>query len=228
MNQIAQKSQQLILASVSPRRRDILSAMGIAFEVVPPLEEETPTDGGDAVAVALGRAVHKVRAVAARVKEGTVIAADTVVAVGSDILGKPATEEMAGQFLRRLRGKQHRVITALALIDTASGKELTDHRISRVFMRQYSDDEIADYVARGNPWDKAGAYAIQDTQFHLVARVAGCYLNVVGLPVCTSLRLLSQMGIHPTIDPDWMPPGDCSDCAHWVSLRQVHQNKCHG
>ena len=159
---------------------------------------------------------------AANLKEGAVIAADTVVADGGDILGKPASEEMSYQFLRRLRGKQHRVITAVVLIDTASGEELTDCRISRVHMREYSDEEIADYVARGHPWDKAGAYAIQDTQFHPVERVKGCYLNVVGLPVCTLLHLMYQMGIYPAIDPNWTPPGNCPDCSHWASLRPTH------
>jgi len=211
-----QARQRLWLASESPRRQEILSAMGIVFSVVPPAAEAALPVSGDPVAVALARAVHKARAVAAGLKEGAVIAADTVVADGADILGKPASTEIANQFLYRLRGKQHRVITAVALLDAASGEELTGYRISRVNMREYSDEEIAAYVASGRSMDKAGAYAIQDTQFHPVARVRGCYLNVVGLPVCTMLRLMHQMGIYPTIDPDWTPPGKCPDCSYWT------------
>jgi septum formation protein len=105
MNQITERSQQLIVASESPRRRDILSAMGVVFKVVPPGVEESPPNGRDAVAFALEWAVRKARVVAASIKEGTVIAADTVVVISTDILGKPSSEEKAYQFLRRLRGK---------------------------------------------------------------------------------------------------------------------------
>ncbi len=220
-----QARQQLILASESPRRQDILAAMGITFEVVPPAVEETQPAFGDPVSVALNRAVQKARVVAAGVKQGAVVAADTIVIDGEDILGKPASEEVAYQFLCRLRGKQHRVITAIALIDVAGGEELTGYCTSRVYMREYSDEEIAAYVTSGSPLDKAGAYAIQDTQFHPVERVKGCYLNVVGLPVCTLLRLLYQIGVHPTLNPDWTPPGNCPDCSHWANLRPARQNK---
>ena len=208
--------QRLTLASESPRRQEILSAMGLTFKVVlPPAEEPLPTSGAP-VSTALERAIKKARAVAVGVKEGAVIAADTIVADGDDILGKPSSEEMAYQFLHRLRGRQHRVITAVVLIDAATGEELTGYRVSRVFMRRYSDDEIAGYIASGNAWDKAGAYAIQDTEFNPVERVKGCYLNVVGLTVCTLLRLMHNMGVYPTINSDWTPPGNCRDCLYWT------------
>jgi len=222
-HKVFQARQRLILASESPRRRDILSAMGVNFEVVPPAMDEALPAGGDPVAIARERAVHKARSVASGIKAGTVIAADTMVAEGTDILGKPASAEMATQFLSRLRGKQHRVITAVVLIDTASGEELTGYRISRVFMRDYSDEEIAAYVASGSPMDKAGAYAIQDELFQPVARLKGCYLNVVGLPVCTLLSLMYQMGIYPTIDSNWTPPDNCPDCRRWVELSSAHR-----
>ena len=111
----------------------------------------------------------------------------------------------------------------MAIIDAASGEELTDHRTSRVRMRQYSEEEIAAYIASGDPWDKAGAYAIQDTLFHPVERVRGCYLNVVGLPVCTLLKLMYQMAVYPAINPDWRPPGNCPDCSRWFGLRPARQ-----
>ena len=164
------------------------------------------------MAVAEERALHKARTAASSLHQGTVIGADTVVACGADILGKPASEEEAYAVLGRLRGKGHRVITGLALVDAATGEEVTGHRRSRVHMRQYSDQEIEAYVVSGDPLDKAGAYAIQDAGFHPVDQVKGCYLNVVGLPPCTLLHLMHQMGIYPAIDRDWSPPGNCPDC----------------
>lgn len=207
-----QSRQQLVLASESPRRREIMAAMELTFQTIPPEVEEPPPSSGDPVAIAQERAVDKARAVAATLDQGTVIAADTVVADRDDVLGKPASEEQAYAWLHRLQGKEHRVITGLALVDAATGEQLTGCRISRVRMREYSDQEIAAYMASGGPWDKAGAYGIQDAQFHPVAQVTGCYLNVVGLPPCTLLRLMHRMGIYPTIDPRWVPPGNCRDC----------------
>lgn len=219
MKQGIPSSQQFILASASPRRQEILSALGIAFKVVSPLVvEENLTESGDAVAIALKRALAKARSVAVSFKERTIVAADTVVAAGTDILGKPVSDDMAYQFLRRLRGREHQVVTALALLDAASRREMADYRISRVSIREYRQDEIATYIAGSGAWDKAGAYAIQDTQFHPVVRVEGCYLNVVGLPVCTLLRLMHHLGIYPSIDPDWSPPGQCPDCSYWAGL----------
>ena len=119
--------------------------------------------------------------------------------------------------LQRLRGREHRVVTGLALMDAATHEEVTGYRSTQVRMRDYGDDEISAYVATGNAGDKAGAYGIQDADFHPVARVAGCYLNVVGLPPCTLMRLLSRLGILPTIDPNWAPPGRCSDCRRLIA-----------
>jgi 23S rRNA (uracil1939-C5)-methyltransferase len=210
--QAFQSRQQLILASESPRRQEIMAEMGLSFRVVPPQVAETASSSSDPVAVARERALQKAHAVASAVRQGTVIGADTIVADGDVVLGKPASEEEAHAFLRQLRGKEHRVITGLALIDAASGEEVTGRCISRVLMREYSDAEIAAYVNSGDAWDKAGAYAIQDEQFRPVAQVVGCYLNVVGLPACTLMRLLRRMGVYLTLDPRWVPPGDCPDC----------------
>ena len=207
-----QARHQLILASESPRRQEIMAAMGLTFRVIPSEVEEPPPSSGNPVAIARERALDKARAVASALAEGTVIGADTVVADGDDVLGKPTCEEEAYAWLRRLQGKEHRVITGLALVDAATGEQLTGHRTSLVRMREYSDQEIAAYITAGGPWDKAGAYGIQDDQFHPVAQVMGCYLNVVGLPPCTLLHLMHRMGIYPTVDPGWAPPGQCRDC----------------
>jgi len=209
--------QHLVLASESPRRREILAAMGLSFQTVPSHVDETPPSSGDPVAVAQQQALDKATAVAATLGEGTVIGADTVVADGDVILGKPASDEEACAMLNRLRGMEHRVVTGLALVDAATGEELSGYRITQVRMRDYSDDDIASYIAAGHAWDKAGAYGIQDADFHPVARVAGCYLNVVGLPPCTLMQLLNRLGIFPTIDPNWIAPGRCPDCRRLIA-----------
>jgi len=209
------RRQQMVLASESPRRQEIMAAMGLTFQVMPSEVEEPPASG-DAVAIARERALQKARAAAATLEAGTVIAADTVVAIGDEVLGKPSSEEEAYSFLRRLRGKEHSVITEIALVDAASGEALTGGRTSRVRMQEYSDQEIEAYIAAGGPWGKAGGYGIQDDRFHPVARIRGCYLNVVGLPVCTLLRLMQRMAIYPSLDPSWTPSGRCPDCHRLV------------
>jgi len=209
---ILQARQRLILASESPRRREIMTAMGLAFRVMPSAVEESLPPSGDPIAITQEQALWKARAVASTLSDGMIIAADTIVADGNYIIGKPVSEEEVYALLHNLRAKEHRVITGLALIDAANKEEITGYRMSRVRMREYSDHEIASYIATGHPWDKAGAYGIQDTEFHPVARVKGCYLNVVGLPSCTLLHLLHKMGVYPTINPSWVPPGNCPDC----------------
>ena len=209
---VFQSQQQLVLASESPRRQEIMTEMGLDFHVLPSEVEEPPPSSRDPVSVARERALQKARAVASIVKEGTVIGADTVVAYGYEILGKPTSEEEACAFLRRLRGKEHRVFTGLAVVDAASGREVVGHRRSRVRLRRYSDAEIEAYVASGDPLDKAGAYAVQDAQFHPVGWMKGCYLNVVGLPPCILVGLLHQMAVYPILNPRWTPPGHCPDC----------------
>jgi len=207
-----QARQQLVLASESPRRREIMADMGLDFRVVPSSVEESLPSSGNPIAIAQEQALRKAQAVASTLPEGIVIAADTIVADGDDILGKPASEDEAYALLSRLKANEHRVVTGLALVDAATGEEITGYRMSRVHMRDYTDQEISAYIASGHPMDKAGAYGIQDTGFHPVARVKGCYLNVVGLPACTLLHLLHQMGVYPVINPGWVPPGKCPDC----------------
>ncbi|MFC2059062.1 Maf family nucleotide pyrophosphatase [Chloroflexota bacterium] len=207
-----QARQQLILASESPRRQEIMAAMGLSFRVMPSSVEESLPSSGNPVSIAQEQALRKAQAVASNLDEGIVIAADTIVADGDDILGKPASEEEAYALLTRLRANEHRVVTGLALVDAATGEDLTGYKMSRVRMRDYTDQEISAYIASGHPLDKAGAYGIQDSEFHPVAGVKGCYLNVVGLPACALVHLLHRMGVYPAVNPGWMPPGKCPDC----------------
>ena len=126
-----------------------------------------------------------------------IIAADTAVVDGGDILGKPLDEEDAVRMLKRLRGHTHQVYTGLALLRLSDGQFLTDLSVTDVPMRTYSDEEIAAYVQTGDPLDKAGAYAIQHPGFHPVETLEGCFASVMGLPLCRLTHLLQQFDIAP-------------------------------
>lgn len=124
-----------------------------------------------------------------------ILAADTTVADGSDILGKPEDAADATAVLRRLRGRVHFVYSGVSLLDGATGSAQTCLSTTEVTMRDYTDGEIAAYVASGNPMGKAGSYAIQNREFHPVARITGCYTNVVGLPMCRVFEALQVYGV---------------------------------
>ena len=189
--------ESLVLASSSPRRTEILGRLGLPFETDEPgVDEPDAAPGADPVEVARERALEKARAVASRRNAGSVLGADTVVELDGVVLGKPRDEQDAARMLRDLRGREHRVITAVALVDAATGEAAEGYRASRVVMRDYADDEIAAYVASGAPMDKAGAYGVQDEAFAPASEVRGCYLNVVGLPVCETLKLAERFGLR--------------------------------
>ena len=129
-----------------------------------------------------------------------VVAADTTVADGVDLLGKPADAAEAMSMLRRLRGHTHQVYTGLAVLELQSGRLLTDLCITDVPMRRYSEAEIIDYVGTADPLDKAGAYAIQHASFRPVEGLRGCYASVMGMPLCHLSRLLARLGAQPPAD----------------------------
>lgn len=185
----------LVLASNSPRRRQLLALTGLPFLVAAAdvdeslLENETPSD------YVLRLAEKKARAIQAG-PDQIVLGSDTTVVDGVDILGKPADEAEAVAMLMRLRGRTHQVYTGVALLRRSDGLLLKDVCVTDVPMRDYSDEEIRAYVATGDPLDKAGAYAIQHPEFQPVASVHGCYTSVMGLPLCYVIRLLREMGIE--------------------------------
>jgi septum formation protein len=183
-----------MLASQSPRRRELLRRIWGEFEVVPSGVDETLEPGPLAPAV-VGLALRKAVAVSRRVGRGVVVAADTVVVIDDEVLGKPAGSAEARAMLTRLRGRQHQVLTGVGLVDAGSGRAVATAVVSRVLMAAYSDAMIGAYVASGSPLDKAGAYAIQDLQGALVDAVVGSYTNVVGLPVEETRRLLAGFGV---------------------------------
>jgi len=196
---------RLILASASPRRRELLARLGLPFEVWPSGIEETLAPGIPAPVLATALARAKARDVADRLRAAgsepaLILGADTLVVLDGHPLGKPATRDEARTMLRALRGRSHEVVTAVVLLDVPGGRETAETVVSQVLMRPCDDFEIDAYVATGEPDDKAGAYAVQGAGGHLVSRVEGCYTNVVGLPLGTTARLLRAFGLAPA-DP---------------------------
>jgi len=191
---VAAHGAVLILASASPRRRELLRTLCPDFRVVPSDLEETLAAGSPRVAAA-GLALDKARAVAARVGEGVVLGADTIVVIDGQALGKPAGADEARAMLRRLRGREHEVITGVAVVDAHTGRSEAMAVVSRVRMTEYGEAEIEAYVATGEPLDKAGAYAIQGRGAALVAGLEGSFSNVVGLPLEETARMLAAFGV---------------------------------
>ena len=191
----------LILASASPRRSELLATLGLSFAVMPGEADETPRDGEGAASLAQRLAMWKAAAVSLPAEAELVIEADTLVVLGGSVLGKPRHATEASEMLWSLRAREHQVMTGLALAEPASDRMLVQLATTGVQMRSYDRDEIAAYVATGDPLDKAGAYAIQHPEFAPVAAISHCYANVVGLPLCHLVRGLRRLGLavpqHP-------------------------------
>jgi len=188
----------LILASGSPRRQQFLRELGLDFRVVVADIDETPFPGEAPIPLAQRLATAKAQAVAARLpagEAGLIIAADTVVAQGAELLGKPVDAADAVRMLRALRALPHHVHSGISLLDTGSGRQVSRVNSSLVQMRDYSDAELADYVATGDPLDKAGAYAIQHPTFAPVSALTGCISGVIGLPLADLRDLLAAFGV---------------------------------
>jgi septum formation protein len=193
----AESSRLIILASGSPRRRELLSLLGLPFEVITSeADESTPSDWTPEQVVR-GLALRKAEAVlsAVRDRDAVIIGSDTIVVLDDVILGKPADKEVSQAMLTALRGREHKVYTGVACIGLPDGKILVDHRVTSVTMRSFGDAEIAAYIATGEPADKAGSYAIQGLGATLVDTIEGCYFNVVGLPLSLLAGMLSEFGI---------------------------------
>jgi septum formation protein len=184
---------RLVLASASPRRRELLGQLGLSFEVSAADIDETPHPGEPAQAYVLRLAREKARAVATRHPAAWVLAADTTVALGDELLGKPRDAAEAREMLGRLSGRTHEVHTGVALAGP-SGEHSTVVR-TRVTFRPLSPGEIAWYAGTGEPLDKAGSYAVQGKGGFLVAAVEGSPTNVIGLPLGETLELLARAGL---------------------------------
>ncbi len=189
----------LILASSSPRRRQLLAALGHPFTIDAADIDESRMGEESPAAHVRRLAEEKARAVAARRPQDVILAADTIVVHQGRILGKPRDAAHARAMLQSLRNEPHQVITAVAV--SRADAIVSELDVSTIIMRDYSDAEIDAYIASGDPFDKAGAYAIQNAAFAPVARLEGCYAGVMGLPLALTARLLTAAGLVPA--PSW-------------------------
>ena len=191
---MSDKEPKIILASSSPRRADLLRAIGLEFEIAPSQVQERPhTDEAPADYITrLARA--KAISIARRREQGLVIGADTIVVLDGKVLGKPVDEDEAARMLWSLSGRWHAVMTGVALYDVATRQEVADYDKTLVRFGQLSEQEIQWYVQSGEPMDKAGGYGIQGLASLFVEEIAGNYFNVVGLPLPLVYRLARRLG----------------------------------
>jgi MAF protein len=230
MNRPDLNESPLVLASASPRRRELLGLLGIPFTTRQAGTEERARPH-ESPPVAVQRfACEKALGVARRLngRHTVVIGADTAVVLDGRILGKPADPAEAATMLHALRDRLHQVYTALALVHASDGEPLTCIARTEVPMRAYSAAEIERYVASGDPFDKAGAYAIQNPDFNPVPLLAGCYANVMGLPLCHLTVQLRRLGVRPPADV----PRSCQaatgyDCPVFRSILDPQADPCY-
>ena len=182
----------VVLASASPRRRDLLAALGLCFTVAPADIDESAAAAGEPAVGAAVVASAKAGAVSARHPDAVVVGADTIVVLDGAVLGKPADAVEARRMLTALRDRVHSVFTAVCV--RTVDEELSDVVRSTVRMRAYATGEIERYVATASGLDKAGGYGVQDEPFRPVASIEGCYCNVMGLPLWVVIRLLERAG----------------------------------
>lgn len=184
--------RRVILASGSPRRRRVLELLGIDFETYQPVIDENIPPGIAPPAIAETLAAEKVRHALDHSRGCPVIGADTLVILGHEILGKPVEAEDALRILKLLRGLRHRVITGIAVSVNGSDKISTSHEVTDVIFREFSDGELDEYIASGEPFDKAGAYGIQGMGSVLVDHIEGELDNVIGFPLDCLAKILAR------------------------------------
>jgi len=187
--------KNIILASTSPRRKELMELLCVPFEVRASNYEEDMTLALPPEELVQHLAVCKAQAVAVGVSAGLVIGGDTIISLDGRVMGKPHTEENAQEMLRALRGKTHQVLTGLAVIDVETGQTRQAINITNVTFKPYTDKEITDYVQTGEPLDRAGAYAIQGYASLFVQEIHGDYFGVLGLSLTDLAALLKEFGI---------------------------------
>ena len=185
----------IVLASASPRRKELLEKLGLKFEVDVSGCEEKIDSELEPEEVVRRISITKAKSVAARHKNAVIIAADTVGVIGKKILGKPHTENEAGKMLKEISGKPHTVITGFTILDTATNKTVSGTVKTTVYIKKLTPQEIEAYVKTGEPLDKAGAYAIQGMGAVIVEKIEGDYYNVMGLPLNAVTETLKEFGI---------------------------------
>ncbi len=187
----------IVLASASPRRREILErVLGRRVQVVVPKVVEEVNEKLSPIEKAKKLALKKAEYAANKVKSGVIVAGDTIVVVEGEVLGKPKDEIEAIEMLTKLSGKEHTVITGIAVINADTGEKLVDAVETRVYMRKLTRKEIEMYVKSREPFGKAGGYAIQGLGALLIDKIDGCFFNVVGLPISKLYEMLKQVGVN--------------------------------
>ncbi len=201
----------MILASASPRRKELLERLGVRFDVRPVEIAEDAGLSKDPRIVARRLARAKAEAARLDAEQAPILAADTVVALGGRIFGKPADAEEAREMLRTLRGRTHEVVSAVVVMPAGRRSMIVRHPLTQVTMREYGDDEIDASIAQGYPLDKAGAYGIQDELLRPVERYEGCYCNVIGLSLWAAIEALRKAGEEVDIESAAFLP-QCATC----------------
>ena len=209
----------LTLASASPRRRELMNLLGLEFTITPADLDEDSLPGESPVEMVERLSRQKALAVAAGMESGLVIGADSTVVFEVQAVGKPVDDDDARRMLRMLSGTTHHVSTGITVVDAASGQILSDAMTSQISLRDLTDQEIEASIASGVPRDKAGAYAVQDTDLRPAADWEGCYNNIVGLPICRLLEMLQELGYQ--LPDGWTVPDAvaCGDDCPTVSAQ---------
>lgn len=188
------KDVPIILASGSPRRRELLNGLGLTFSVIPADVDETPLNSESPENLVTRLSITKAKAVAEMYPDALVIAADTTVALGNEVLEKPKDVSENKRFIKRLQGRMHEVFTGHALV--YQGKLASVVKRSEVHFRPLTEHEINAYVATGEGLDKAGGYAIQGRGAALIPHIVGCYFNVMGMSVAAVVELAAKLGVE--------------------------------
>ncbi|WP_372634646.1 nucleoside triphosphate pyrophosphatase [Cohnella sp.] len=200
MSTVAPTQTVLVLASSSPRRQELISLLGLPVRIIPSGADENTPETWSPREIVEELSKRKALAVKQDLTESPdessiIVGSDTIVVLNGQIMGKPRDGQDAARMLRQLAGNVHEVYTGVSCVRASDGKEATSHRVTKVRMRALSEDQIARYVATGEPMDKAGAYGIQEIGSVLVESIEGDYFNVVGLPVSLLAVLLEQFEI---------------------------------
>jgi septum formation protein len=189
--------KSIILASGSPRRKELLERLNIDFDIIvsdldeDSIEQSKPDDFVEKLAYEKAKSVSMLTN-----KDSLVIGCDTVVVYNNEILGKPKNNEQAISFLKKLSGSNHQVYSGIAIIDTKSNNKYLSHEITDVYMKELSNDEIAYYIQTGEPFDKAGAYGIQGIGSLFIEKISGDYYNVMGLPLNKLYKGFNELGVN--------------------------------
>lgn len=190
------QTKKLILASASPRRKELLENLGYEFQIIPADIDETVNGSKSPEEIVKELALQKASHIANNIDyPAVIIGSDTIVVIDNTILGKPENTEDAYKMLKLLSGRSHQVISGIAIIDTSNNNKIVESASSDVYFRPISEKEITDYISTKEPMDKAGAYAIQGLASTFIEKINGCYNNIVGLPLFKVTRALKEFDL---------------------------------